>query len=203
MSVGETIEEFDPFQIYRACHPFFAVFPEQPGVGGEKGSRPPTISYVDVNSGVAFIDVKMPCVVSGGSAVLGTQAADVWLTGTAIKVSPANEDVLIWSTQRPSVYETLAREFGVRTAFLQSVGRAIATYVRRRPHLSLSVERLVDPEVGHAVQVCFEVHGTRSSEETTQVWDDLETILDGIVACQDDRNALIEKIGVHVHRGSV
>lgn len=205
MSASELLEGFGPFQASRAWNPFLAVPPAQRDIViSHLKEGPQTISYSDINSGVVIVaEAVMPRVVTGGSAVLGAQAADVWLSGAAIKALPANEDLLIWPARRLNAYETLAREFGIRTAFLESAARHIAAYVRQHAHLSLSLERLVDREVGRAVQVCFEVHGTRSSEETTQVWNDLGTALDGVAASQDDRNALIEKIGVHVHRGSV
>lgn len=210
ITVGGPLDESRSFLLHRAHYHSFIVANAGPDIAAShpgfpaEGGVPPTAGYVIMNAGMATPpEGPMPLLVSKsmGSAVGASPAADVWYTGT-INFPRGNQDVLIHVLRRLGPYGALAREFGIRAGFLESLGRAIGRYVRQHPHLTFSVERLVDPEVRRAVQVCFEVNGTRSSEETTQVWNELEAVLDGVADSQVDRDALIEKIGVHVHRGS-
>ena len=95
---------------------------------------------------------------------------------------------------------TLAHEFDLSLSLLRSVWRILAMYVQTRSHLSLSVERMVDPDIGRPIEVVLEVRGTRSTDETNATWEDIDAALNEEISDADREE--LSRIGIHVHRGA-
>lgn len=96
----------------------------------------------------------------------------------------------------------LAQEFGVSTALFRRVKAIVSETIRHEDGLSLNVERLVDPEIGRAVQLVFEVRGAASASEVTRIWEAIDARIESLAQTlnHSDLRSLVDGIGVHVHR---
>lgn len=133
---------------------------------------------------------------------LSPQVFDVTVTGrsptdtapTAASGSSTDEE------RRAEV--ALAQEFGVSTALFRRVKAIVSETIRHEDGLSLNVERLVDPEIGRAVQLVFEVRGAASASEVTRIWEAINSRIESLAHSLNDSDlrSLVDDIGVHVHR---
>ena len=164
-------------------------------------------TFLEINQPQAAITVERefgsaPAPFLVASVSLETGLVLSWETTVYNLVPEANEDVVFTFSEPEGRLYDLAREFGISLGLVQAVWRIIAAYVDEHPNLTLTVERLVEPEAGDPLEIVFEVRGTRSSEETTQIWEELEALVEGAATSDEENEALLSKIGVHVHRGA-
>jgi len=96
----------------------------------------------------------------------------------------------------------LAEEFGVSTTLFRQVKAIVSETVKGEDGLSLSVEKLVDPELGKPVQLVFEVRGAASASDVTRIWEAINSRIETFshTLSVSDFRSLVDYIGVHVHR---
>ena len=96
----------------------------------------------------------------------------------------------------------LAEEFGVSLALFRRVKAIVSETIGGEHGLSLSVERLIDPEIGRPVQLVFEIRGAASAEDVTRIWETINSRIESLAGGlgNTDFRSLVDHIGVHVHR---
>jgi hypothetical protein len=96
----------------------------------------------------------------------------------------------------------LAKEFGISAALFRWVKAIVSRTIGSERGLSLSVERLVDREIGRPIQLVFEVRGAASAADVTRIWEAIDFQIDALSYGLNDADlrSLVEDISVHVHR---
>lgn len=119
-------------------------------------------------------------------------------------ISTGDAELITWhgSSSEPSL-DFLATQLRIDLSLLVAVRSVLRKYIARHSHLTLAIEPLTDPELAGPIEAVFEIRGTGSSEETNEVWEDVEALLRDRHWSRDDWEAIMEKTSIHVHRATV
>jgi len=147
-----------------------------------------TLDHILVVGRPAIVDLGGMC--SGGLQVVCVDTLREEDTFVLAPVETADPDL------------ALAGEFGVSAALFRKVRAIVSETIKGEQGLSLSVDRLVDPEIGRPVQLVFEVRGAASAEDVTRIWETINSRIESLAGGlgNTDFRSLVDHIGVHVHR---